>query len=77
MLLLPKDPALVAGPFMNIPVSRKDEIRTLLEETQKKQAGNLELARVFMEFSSRLAREAEGNSLEPYYARVPELLRGC
>ncbi len=71
-----KDPALVAGPFMNIPVSRKDEIRTLLEETQKKQAGNLELARVFMEFSSRLAREAKGNSLEPYYARVPELLRG-
>lgn len=71
-----KDPALVAGPFMNIPVSRKHEVRTLLEETRKKQAGNIELAHAFMEFSSRLAREAKGCSLEPYYARIPELLRG-
>lgn len=71
-----KDPELVAGPFMNIPASRKNEIKALFDETRRTLAKNMELAGAFMNFTRRLTAEAKGCSLERYYAEVPELLRG-
>jgi L-ascorbate metabolism protein UlaG (beta-lactamase superfamily) len=71
-----KDPDLVSGPFMNVPSARKNEIEALLDETRKKQAGNIELACAFMQFVKRLVAEAKGCSLETFYAQVPEILRG-
>ena len=71
-----RDPELAGGPFSDIPVERADEIRQLLTSTQRQQGANLRIAKTIMEFHNQLVAEATGQSLDAYYQRVPEELRG-
>ncbi len=71
-----KNPQLRYGPFVDIAVERAGEVKDLLAATKAQQTANLELAEALIEFQNLLAREAKGQSLEPYYERVPEPLRG-
>jgi L-ascorbate metabolism protein UlaG (beta-lactamase superfamily) len=71
-----RDPELAGGNFMDIPVSRSEEVRNLLEQTRTKRAGSIELAYVFMKFVKQLASEAQGESLESFYLKIPDQLRG-
>ena len=70
-----RNPKLIGGPFVDIPAERAEEVRALLDSMQGQRA-NLELANALSEAYEFLAREAKGQSLEPFYARLPEPLRG-
>src|SRR5829696_4975831 len=71
-----QDPELLGGPFLNAPVERADEIRKLCDNTEQLQQQNLELADAIAEGMLRLFDEAKGQSLDDYYARMPEAMRG-
>jgi len=71
-----RSPKLAGGPFVDVPIHRADEINKLLRDTEKNQAGNISFASEVVNFYNFLATEAKGQSLEPYYQRIPDLLRG-
>lgn len=73
---LARDPEYAGSPFSNVPPHRAAEMKQLLAKTQERQRANLEFARAVTEFHNWLADEAKGQSLEPYYEQMPELLRG-
>jgi L-ascorbate metabolism protein UlaG (beta-lactamase superfamily) len=73
---LARDPKYAGSPFSDIPPRRIGEMQELLASTQEKQRANLEFARVLSDFHNWLVNEARGQSLEPYYAQIPDLLRG-
>src|SRR5262249_2581440 len=70
-----RNPKLIGGPFVDVPAERTDEVRALLDSTQAQRA-NRELARAITEVYESLDRESKGQSLAPFYARLPESLRG-
>jgi L-ascorbate metabolism protein UlaG (beta-lactamase superfamily) len=70
------NPELTGGPFINIPAERAGEVRELLARTERRQAASLEFARDITDFQNLLVAEAKGQSLEPFYAHLPETMRG-
>jgi L-ascorbate metabolism protein UlaG (beta-lactamase superfamily) len=70
------NPELVGAPFANVPVSRCEEMRKLLEKTESEQADNVELSNSWNRFYEELVTNAKGQSLDEFYARLPEALRG-
>jgi L-ascorbate metabolism protein UlaG (beta-lactamase superfamily) len=70
-----RNPKLAGGPFVDIEAERAGEVQQLLDGMLS-QTANLELARAITEGYERLAREATGQSLEPFYEQLPEALRG-
>ena len=71
-----QDASLFGGPFVDVPVSRAHEVAELLEQMKTGQRDNMELATTVTEFSNYINREARGQSLEPFYEKAPEMLRG-
>jgi L-ascorbate metabolism protein UlaG (beta-lactamase superfamily) len=71
-----RNPKLVGGPFVDVPAERAGEVKQLLETTEREQADNIKLARAITETYDMLSREAKGQSLEPFYQKLPEFLRG-
>ncbi len=70
------NPKLRSGPFVDIPPARAGEVQEFLKSTEEKLAANLKLAQGTIEFQNYLVREAKGQSLDPYYERLPAELRG-
>jgi L-ascorbate metabolism protein UlaG (beta-lactamase superfamily) len=62
--------------FAAIPQEQQGQARELLQRTESQQADGLKLAEAFEALQTLLLTEAKGQSLEPFYARVPEPLRG-
>ncbi|WP_414575222.1 thioester reductase domain-containing protein [Anabaena sp. CCY 9402-a] len=71
-----KNPAMTGSPFINHNPSQVEDIRVLLETTQKQQAQMLELAQAIEDLEHLLAAHTHGYSLEPLYAKIPTPLRG-
>jgi L-ascorbate metabolism protein UlaG (beta-lactamase superfamily) len=71
-----RNPALAGGPFMDYDRDRIAEVTALLEETQRVRAPMLALAQAFIQLDEMLRTEAKGFSLQPLYAKVPEILQG-
>lgn len=71
-----KNPALRGGPFINYDAGRVSDIKALLEETRRENSEMLEFASAIGGFTETLAGEATGYSLEPFYEKVPEVLKG-
>lgn len=71
-----RKPTLRSGAFANIRGERVGEVRELLAATKKVRTENLKLAKSTNDFLNYLANEGRGQSLEPYYAKLPEELRG-
>src|ERR1044071_6954101 len=71
-----RDPEMIGGPFVDLPPERAAEIERLLENAKGRLGAHVELARTVTEFHNWLVDEAKGQCLEPFYERVPELLRG-
>lgn len=71
-----RDPEMIGGPFVDIPMYRADEVRKLLADMTKKRGKNIRLAKSLTEFHNWLVDEANGQSLESYYHDIPELLSG-
>lgn len=64
------------GPFVNIPVERAGEVEALFARTQREHQGCLRFTNAVVDFFDLLTREAKGQSLDPFYDRLPEELRG-
>lgn len=70
------NPKLLGGPFVNVPFDRVDDIAKMLAKMEIDHAESLQLAKDLIDFQNLLDKEASGQSLEPYYQRLPESLRG-
>lgn len=71
-----KNPKLMGGPFMDLGEKDVDLVKELLKDTKEKCKDLIELNSSIKSFEKLLKREAIGNSLEPFYVRLPENLRG-
>lgn len=71
-----KNPAMLGGPFINYDESKVDDIQLLLDKTKHEQADLITLAQAIQELNQLLTQEASGYSLEPFYTKVPEPLKG-
>ncbi|HJP94903.1 MAG TPA: MBL fold metallo-hydrolase [Pyrinomonadaceae bacterium] len=70
------NPKLRSGPFVDVAPRRASEVKEFLKRTEEKLAANLKLAQRTIEFQNYLVREAKGLSLDPFYERLPDELRG-
>ncbi len=70
-----KNPAMRGGPFIHYGRDRVIEIEALCQRTKAEQADLLTLAGAIKELEQILAN-ANGSSLEPLYAQIPEVLKG-
>ena len=71
-----KDPKLLGGPFIDLEGSKVPEIQELINQTKKDCAELILLHDTFKELDRSLQAEAQGDSLESYYARIPNPLKG-
>lgn len=71
-----RNPKFLGGPFVDVPRERSEEVRALLTQTEERLADNLAFAAALGEFNDHLEREAKGQSLEPFYEKVPGPLKG-
>jgi L-ascorbate metabolism protein UlaG (beta-lactamase superfamily) len=71
-----KDPNLLGGPFIDLEGERVDEIRDLINQTKVDCKTLMSLNESFKELDRILQVEAQGDSLEPYYDRIPDPLKG-
>jgi L-ascorbate metabolism protein UlaG (beta-lactamase superfamily) len=71
-----RNPKLIGGPFIGVPVERAKEVEDLLARTVSAQRDNIQFANALTGFYEFLIKEARGQSLEPYYEKLPEELRG-
>jgi L-ascorbate metabolism protein UlaG (beta-lactamase superfamily) len=71
-----KDPKLLGGPFIDLDGQKVDEIKNLISQTKKECEQLIFLNDAFKDFDKILQTEAQGDSLEPYYDRIPTLLKG-
>jgi L-ascorbate metabolism protein UlaG (beta-lactamase superfamily) len=70
------NPAMLGGPFIDYAGERVDEIEALLRRTLSERSLMVELDQAFRDLDDTLRNEATGQSLDPLYDKVPELLRG-
>ncbi|WP_400771374.1 MBL fold metallo-hydrolase [Methylosinus sporium] len=71
-----RNPKLLGGAFVDVPTSRLAEVRDFSAKMKDDFSDNLAFARALIAFHKRLVNEANGESLEGYYRRIPEPLRG-
>lgn len=71
-----KDPKLLGGPFIDLNGQKVDEIKDLIDQTKKNCEQLILLNDAFKEFDRSLQAEAQGDSLESYYNRIPHSLKG-
>jgi L-ascorbate metabolism protein UlaG (beta-lactamase superfamily) len=71
-----KNPAMISGPFIHYDAGKVSEIKALLERTKKQQPHLLQLADGIKQLNQMLLTEADGHSMEPLYAKVPDVLKG-
>jgi L-ascorbate metabolism protein UlaG (beta-lactamase superfamily) len=71
-----KNPKLRGGPFVDYGGKRIDEIRALRDRTKRDRSNLIELSSAIGALEEMLRTQAKGFSLQPLYAKVPEILRG-
>lgn len=71
-----QDPALLGGPFIDLDSQNVDMIKHLIVQTKKDCEQLICLCDGLKELDDLLQTEAEGDTLEPFYKRVPDSLKG-
>ncbi|WP_220100771.1 MBL fold metallo-hydrolase [Chitinophaga oryzae] len=71
-----RNPKMKGGPFMDFGRNRVEEVRALREETLSSQQDLVALSDALKELDQLLKEHAKGYSLEPLYAKVPDILKG-
>lgn len=71
-----RNPKLRSGPLVDIPAGRAHEVAAFVSDTENELGENLRLATSLIEFHNYLVAEAKGQSMEPFYHRLPPELRG-
>ncbi|HTI10104.1 MAG TPA: MBL fold metallo-hydrolase [Puia sp.] len=70
------DPKMRGGPFMDLGRDRTTEIGLLMEKTLTHRDKMFRLAAAIKELNSILRQYANGNSMEPLYEKIPDILKG-
>ena len=70
------DPKMYGGPFMSLAMEDVPRVKRLMEETRQRCARLLTFAVDLKRFTGLLEAEATGFSLNGFYARLPQSLRG-
>jgi L-ascorbate metabolism protein UlaG (beta-lactamase superfamily) len=70
------NPKMSGGPFIDYGGKRVDDIRALRDRIKKERGHLLELSQAIKDLDAMLRENAHGHSLQPLYAKVPEILRG-
>lgn len=71
-----KQPSMRSGPFVDIPEHRASEVAELLAQMKTRQKNNIEFAQTLIAFHNFLVEDASGQSLDPYYEKLPSALKG-
>ena len=71
-----KSKAMAGSSLVDVPVERVDEVKRLIDKSVTEHADLLEFARAIKVLDEILHAEADGMSLEPLYAKIPDTLRG-
>lgn len=71
-----RDPALSGGPFVNLEDDQITWVKELVARIEHEFAGEVQLAKDYWEFVTKLFERAEGQTLEPLYAELPPSMRG-
>lgn len=71
-----KDPKLLGGPFIDLDGQKVEELSKLIEETKKDCYKLLVLNDALKDLDRKLQAEAQGDSLEEYYKKIPDSLKG-
>ena len=71
-----KNPALRGGPFVDLPASSIPEVKALIESTKKDQSLQIAFASAWRDAYRTLIEQADGFSIETFYARLPAALKG-
>ncbi len=69
-------PEMLGGPFIDYNGGRVEEIKSLTEKIVEKRRNLIMFADAISELNNLLQTHAKGHSLDPLYAKVPEILRG-
>ena len=69
-------PELMGGAFLDYPEEKVDDIKDLLARTEAENGDLIALVEAVDQLAKLLREEAEGYSLEPFYDRIPDPLRG-
>ncbi len=70
------NPKMAGGPFIDYGGKRLDEIRALRDRIKKERKHLIELSQALSDLDEMLRKSAVGYSLQPLYAKVPDILRG-
>lgn len=70
------DPKLNGGPFIDLEGQKINEIKELIENTERDCRDLILLHNSLKDLDRMLQQEAKGDSLETTYRRIPEILRG-
>jgi L-ascorbate metabolism protein UlaG (beta-lactamase superfamily) len=70
------DPKMYGGPFVSLAMEDVPRVERLIEETRTRCSRLLTFAEDLKLFTGQLEAEARGYSLDGFYARLPESLRG-
>ncbi|MFA5985269.1 MAG: MBL fold metallo-hydrolase [Methylococcaceae bacterium] len=71
-----QNPQLLGGAFVNLPLDHVPAVQALLDNLVHEHKADLAFAQDLIEFQKRLDKEAVGQSLDGFYATLPESLRG-
>jgi L-ascorbate metabolism protein UlaG (beta-lactamase superfamily) len=71
-----KNPAMRGGPFLDQGSRKTGDIKRLLERTMREQAHLITFSEAVKDLNDILMSEARGYSLEPFYQKVPDSLKG-
>ena len=71
-----QNPNLMGGPFIDLEGGYVEEVKHLLQYTKENCKDLIQLHSAFKDFEKVLQREANGNTLEPFYEKLPNELKG-
>jgi L-ascorbate metabolism protein UlaG (beta-lactamase superfamily) len=71
-----KDPNMLGGPFIDLDGQKVEEIKELIHQTKKDCEKLIILNDSFKELDRSLQNEAQGDTLETLYSRIPYSLKG-
>jgi L-ascorbate metabolism protein UlaG (beta-lactamase superfamily) len=71
-----QNPSLRGGPFVDLPVTSVDEVRTLIARTKQRQAKQIAFGEGLREAYRSILKQADGFSIEKFYETLPLSVRG-
>ncbi len=72
-----RDPSMFGGPFVSLSPDRLDDVVALQQAMERDFSALLAFAGDVKSFNQTLQQEATGHSLDGFYDRLPQSLKGC